>query len=77
MYGVDRFTAIINPPQVGILAVGRTQRLFVPDEREQPTLRSFMTITLSADHRVVDGAQAANFLQDLRGVLEDPALLAW
>jgi pyruvate dehydrogenase E2 component (dihydrolipoamide acetyltransferase) len=77
MYGVDRFTAIINPPQVGILAVGRTQRLFVPDEHEQPTLRSFMTITLSADHRVVDGAQAAHFLQDLRSVLEDPALLAW
>ncbi len=77
MFGVDRFTAIINPPQVGILAVGRTQRLFVPDENDQPVLRSFMNITLSADHRVVDGAQAGNFLQDLRLVLEDPALLAW
>jgi pyruvate dehydrogenase E2 component (dihydrolipoamide acetyltransferase) len=77
MYGVDRFTAIINPPQVAILAVGRTQRLFVPDEHDQPVLRSFMNVTLSADHRVVDGAQAANFLQDLRAVLEEPALLAW
>lgn len=77
MFGVDRFTAIINPPQVGILAVGRTQKLFVPDEHDQPVLKSFMNITLSADHRVVDGAQAANFLQDLRTVLEDPALLAW
>ena len=77
MYGVDRFTAIINPPQVAILAVGRTQRLFVPDENDQPVLRSFMQLTLSADHRVVDGAQAANFLQDLRTVLEEPALLAW
>ncbi len=77
MYGVDRFTAIINPPQVAILAVGRTQRLFVPDEHDQPVLRSFMTITLSADHRVVDGAQAAQFIQDLRQVLEEPALISW
>jgi pyruvate dehydrogenase E2 component (dihydrolipoamide acetyltransferase) len=77
MYGVDRFTAIINPPQVAILAVGRTQRLFVPDEQDQPTLKSFMQLTLSADHRVIDGAQAAQFLNDLRMVLEDPALLAW
>ncbi len=77
MFGVDRFTAIINPPQVAILAVGRTQQQFVPDANGQPVLRSFMTVTLSADHRVVDGAQAANFLQDLRTVLEEPALLAW
>jgi pyruvate dehydrogenase E2 component (dihydrolipoamide acetyltransferase) len=77
MFGVDRFTAIINPPQVGILAVGRTMQQFVPDENGQPLLRSFMHITLSADHRVVDGAVAANFIQDLRTVLEDPALLAW
>ncbi len=77
MFGVDRFTAIINPPQVAILAVGRSQQQFVPDANGQPMLRSFMTVTLSADHRVVDGAQAANFLQDLRNVLEEPALLAW
>ena len=62
---------------VAILAVGRTQQQFVPDANDQPVLRSFMTVTLSADHRVVDGAQAANFLQDLRHVLEEPALLAW
>ncbi|MBZ0276205.1 MAG: 2-oxo acid dehydrogenase subunit E2 [Anaerolineae bacterium] len=77
MYGVDRFTAIINPPQVAILAVGRTMQQFVPDENGQPVLRSTMTVTLSADHRVVDGALAANFLQDLRAILEEPALLAW
>ncbi len=77
MFGVDRFTAIINPPQVGILAVGRTMQQFVPDANGQPILKSFMTITLSADHRVVDGAQAAQFMQDLRHVLEEPALLAW
>ncbi|MCB9450380.1 MAG: 2-oxo acid dehydrogenase subunit E2 [Anaerolineaceae bacterium] len=77
MFGVDRFTAIINPPQVAILAVSRTMQQFVPDENGQPVLRSLMTITLSADHRVVDGALAANFLQDLRVILEEPALLAW
>ena len=77
MFGVDRFTAIINPPQVAILAVGRSQQQFVPDANGQPVLRSFMTVTLSADHRVVDGSHAANFLQDLRNVLEEPALLAW
>lgn len=77
MFGVDRFTAIINPPQVAILAVGRTTRQFVPDEAGQPVLKSLLTITLSADHRVVDGAQAAQFMADLRNVLEDPALLAW
>ncbi|MEZ4671596.1 MAG: dihydrolipoamide acetyltransferase family protein [Anaerolineae bacterium] len=77
MFGVDRFTAIINPPQVAILAVGRSFRQFVPDADDQPGLRSFMTVTLSADHRVVDGAQAANFIQDLRTVLEEPGLLAW
>ena len=77
MFGVDRFTAIINPPQTAILAVGRTTRQFVPDEAGQPMLKSFLTITLSADHRVVDGATAAQFMADLRNVLEDPALLAW
>jgi pyruvate dehydrogenase E2 component (dihydrolipoamide acetyltransferase) len=77
MFGVDRFTAIINPPQVAILAVGRAVRQFVPDADDQPVLKSLLTITLSADHRVVDGAVAAQFMADLRTVLEDPALLAW
>ena len=77
MYGVDRFTAIINPPQVAILAVGRAVKQFVPDENDQPVVRALMSVTLSADHRVVDGAHAANFLADLRLALEEPALLAW
>jgi len=77
MYGVDRFTAIINPPQVAILAAGRTQRVFVPDESDQPVPKSFMQVTLSADHRVVDGAQAALFLNDLRDALQDPTRLLW
>jgi pyruvate dehydrogenase E2 component (dihydrolipoamide acetyltransferase) len=77
MYGIDRFTAIINPPQVAILAVGRAVRQFVPDDMAQPMLQSRMSLTLSTDHRVVDGAQAAAFMADLRTVLEDPLLLVW
>jgi pyruvate dehydrogenase E2 component (dihydrolipoamide acetyltransferase) len=77
MYGIDRFTAIINPPQVAILAVGRIARQFVPDEQDRPVLRSLMNLMLSADHRVVDGANAANFLADLKAALEEPSLLAW
>jgi len=75
MFGVDRFTAILNPPQVGILAVSRARKQFVPDEHDQPVARPLMTVTLSADHRVVDGAAAARFLADLRAALEDPGLL--
>lgn len=77
MYGVDRFTAIVNPPQVGIIAVGRTVNQFVPDENGEPVVVPQMNITVSADHRVVDGAQVAQFIGDLRTVLEDPMLLAW
>jgi len=75
MFGIDRFTAIINPPQVAILAVAAARKQFVPDEDGNPVARPIMTVTLSADHRVVDGALAARFLSDLRGVLEDPALM--
>jgi len=75
VFGIDRFTAIINPPQVAILAVAAARKQFVPDEDGNPVARPIMTVTLSADHRVVDGALAARFLSDLRGVLEDPALM--
>jgi pyruvate dehydrogenase E2 component (dihydrolipoamide acetyltransferase) len=77
MYGIDRFTAIINPPQVAILAVGRAVRQFVPDDKGDPVAKSVMSLTLSADHRAVDGAQAAQFMADLRLALEDPVLLLW
>ncbi len=72
MYGVDRFTAIINPPTSAILAVGRTRRVFVPDEHDQPVVRPILTVTLSADHRVIDGAVAGRFLADLRAAVEQP-----
>ena len=70
MFGVDQFTAIINPPQVAILASGRIAKRFVPDEHDRPALRAMMTVTLAVDHRVVDGAGAARFLNTLRGILE-------
>jgi pyruvate dehydrogenase E2 component (dihydrolipoamide acetyltransferase) len=75
MFGVDRFTAIINPPQAAILAVGRVRKQFVPDAADQPVARPLMSVTLSADHRIVDGAVAARFLKDLRDGLERPELM--
>lgn len=72
MLGVDRFTAIINPPESAILAVGRAVKTFVPDAHDQPVPRPLMTIRLSADHRIIDGAVAALFMRDLREALERP-----
>lgn len=73
MYGIDQFCAIINPPQSCILAVGTTTEKLVPDDSEKgfKTVK-VMSLTLSADHRVVDGAVGAQFLQVLRDNLEDP-----
>jgi pyruvate dehydrogenase E2 component (dihydrolipoamide acetyltransferase) len=75
-FGVEEFTAIINPPQAAILAVGATKPTVVPDEEDgQIVIRPIMRITLAADHRVVDGAVAANFIADLKARLESPVLL--
>src|SRR5207244_11821319 len=66
MYQVDAFTAIIVQPQAGILAVGAiADRVVAIDGR--PAVRPMMTLTLSSDHRVVDGARAAQFMNDLAG----------
>jgi pyruvate dehydrogenase E2 component (dihydrolipoamide acetyltransferase) len=73
MLGVDSFTAIINPPQCAILAVGRVAPRVVADDG-MFAIRSLMTATLSADHRVVDGAIAARFLQEVKSLLEKPAI---
>lgn len=78
MFGIDRFTAIINPPQVAILAVSAVKKVFVANEIGQPVLHSVMNLRLSADHRAVDGAAAARFLADLRKALETPSeMLLW
>jgi pyruvate dehydrogenase E2 component (dihydrolipoamide acetyltransferase) len=71
MYGVDAFTAIIVPPQAAILAVGAiADRVTVVDGR--PAVRPMMTLTLSCDHRVVDGARAAAFLSDVVDAIRAP-----
>ncbi len=71
MLGVDNFVAIINPPQCAILAVGRVAPRVVPRGGEV-VVRPMMTMTLSADHRITDGAVAARFLQEVKGLLEKP-----
>ena len=74
MMGIDRFNAIINPPNAAILAVGTTvQKAVVKDN--QLAIGQRMTLTLSVDHRVVDGAVGAKFLSALRDLLEKPSLL--
>jgi pyruvate dehydrogenase E2 component (dihydrolipoamide acetyltransferase) len=74
MFGIESFTAIINPPETAILAVGKIvdTPMSTGDEIE---LRPMMNLTLSADHRVVDGATAARFLAELKATLENPYLL--
>lgn len=74
MMGVDRFSAIINPPNAAILAVGTTVKKAVVHE-DQIVVGQRMSLTLSCDHRVVDGAVGAQFLAALRDLLEKPALL--
>ena len=69
--GVDSFTPIINPPQVAILGVGRTRERAVPDG-DGVDFRRTLTLDLSIDHRVVDGADGARFLGTLAGHVEDP-----
>jgi pyruvate dehydrogenase E2 component (dihydrolipoamide acetyltransferase) len=74
MLGVDQFTALVNPPEAAILAAGRSARR--PIEVDGTIVfRPTMTLTLSADHRVTDGAAGARFLQEVREALEEPLLL--
>jgi pyruvate dehydrogenase E2 component (dihydrolipoamide acetyltransferase) len=72
MYNIDAFNAIIAPPQAAILAVGRIADRVVAIGG-QPAVRPMLTLTLSSDHRVVDGAQAALFLNDLADALGAPS----
>jgi pyruvate dehydrogenase E2 component (dihydrolipoamide acetyltransferase) len=76
MFGVRSFTAIIDPPQVAILAVGSARRAPVEEEAGGVAFRDLMTLTLGCDHRVVYGADGARFLSRLRELLERPLALA-
>jgi len=71
MMDVTDFKAIINPPEAAILAVGATRKVFVPVDG-QPVLRALMSLTISADHRILGGAACARFLQEVKRLLQNP-----
>ena len=73
-WGIKEFSAIINPPEVAILAVAAAEKRAVV-RGDQIVARTMMTVTLSADHRAVDGATAADFLRTLKGLLEEPGMM--
>jgi len=72
MFGINQFTAIINPPQACILAVGGTEKKVVAGADGQPVVASVMRVTMSCDHRVVDGAVGAQWLQHFKKFVENP-----
>ena len=74
-YGIEQFCAIVNPPQAAILAIGAIVKKPVVNSRDEIEIGHRMSITLSGDHRVVDGAVAAEYMGALRKLLESPALL--
>jgi pyruvate dehydrogenase E2 component (dihydrolipoamide acetyltransferase) len=73
--GIDSFSAVINPPQGFILAIGRITKTPVIDDGDQIVVGHRMSITMSCDHRVIDGALGAAYLKELRHLLENPTLL--
>jgi pyruvate dehydrogenase E2 component (dihydrolipoamide acetyltransferase) len=73
--GIDSFSAVINPPQGFILAVGKVTKIPVVDDCDQVVVGHRMSITMSCDHRVIDGALGAEYVKELRHLLENPALL--
>ncbi|MFD0987214.1 2-oxo acid dehydrogenase subunit E2 [Methyloligella solikamskensis] len=74
MYGIREFSAIINPPQASILAVGKAEKQLVPRGEEIATVTT-MTVTLSCDHRVIDGVLGAKLLAAFKGFVEDPVMM--
>jgi pyruvate dehydrogenase E2 component (dihydrolipoamide acetyltransferase) len=74
MFGIVEFTAIINPPESGIIAVGAVEEKVVAEDGEM-VVRPRMRMTMSCDHRVVDGATGAKFLHTLRELIEDPIMM--
>ena len=76
MFGIDHFTAIINPPECGILAIGGVEPKPV-SQGDGIVMRRHMKVTMSCDHRVIDGATGAKFLQTLRRLIENPLMLVY
>ncbi len=75
MLGVEAFSALITPPQAAVLAIGTVKGEVVVDEHEELVVAPMVRVTLSSDHRVLDGADAAEFLDSLRSYLEAPVTL--
>lgn len=75
MLGVESFAALITPPQAAVLAVGTVKGEVVVDEHEELVVAPMVRLTLSADHRILDGADAAEFLDSLKSYLEAPVTL--
>ncbi|HEX2202653.1 MAG TPA: dihydrolipoamide acetyltransferase family protein, partial [Longimicrobium sp.] len=75
MFGIEEFTAVINPPEAAILAVGAIAPKVVVDDEGNMAIRQRMRVTLSCDHRVIDGATGAQFLQTFKQYLEDPMMM--
>ena len=76
MFGIDQFTAIITPPEAGILAIGTSEEKLVVVNGE-PVVRNRVRVTMSCDHRIIDGAVGAKFLQTLRRLIENPLMLVY
>jgi pyruvate dehydrogenase E2 component (dihydrolipoamide acetyltransferase) len=74
MFGIDEFTAVINPPEGAIVAIGAVTPKPVVSENEI-VVRHMMRVTMSCDHRVIDGATGAKFLQTFKRILENPLYL--
>jgi pyruvate dehydrogenase E2 component (dihydrolipoamide acetyltransferase) len=75
MFGIESFTAIINPPESAILAVGKMVDTPIKSGDGLTAFRPMIQLTVSADHRILDGVAGAHFLDELKAVLENPYLL--
>ena len=75
MFGIDNFDAVINPPHGAILAVGRSLKKPLINNDDSISVANLMSLTLSVDHRVIDGALGAALLQSITKYLEDPVLM--
>ena len=75
MHGVKSFNAIINAPESMILAVGQGSRQFIPDDEDKPRAATIMNVSLSCDHRVVDGVLGARWLSSFKMFVENPSAM--
>jgi pyruvate dehydrogenase E2 component (dihydrolipoamide acetyltransferase) len=74
MYGIAKFDAVINPPQASILAVGKTEKRPIV-KKDKLKIATMMSVTLSIDHRVIDGALGAELLAAFKSFIEDPVTM--